>query len=163
KSPAFFGEALHAVRRLAIHEERADDRKLVKILAGPTGASSDVPSDGAFLIAPDRASGIIQRAYDTGAIAALVTRQPVSGNALTLPAVDETSRANGSRFGGISSAWIGQGTTVTAGKPKFRMMELKLKKLLAFVYGTDELIADAPAFGAFVDRNLPLELNFATE
>jgi HK97 family phage major capsid protein len=43
------------------------------------------------------------------------------------------------------------------------MMELKLKKLLAFVYGTDELVADAAAFSAFVGRNLPLELNFATE
>jgi HK97 family phage major capsid protein len=42
-------------------------------------------------------------------------------------------------------------------------MELKLKKLLAFVYGTDELVADAVAFGAFINRNLPLELNFATE
>jgi hypothetical protein len=37
-------------------------------------------------------------------------------------------------------------------------MELKLKKLLAFVYGTDELVADASR-SAFVNRNLPLELS----
>lgn len=163
KSKAFLGHALHAVRRIAMHEANATDRELVKIMAGPTGANSDVPSEGGFLIAPEQSNTIVQRSYDTGLIASLVTRQPVSGNALNLPAVDETSRANGSRFGGISSTWIGQGTTVTAGKPKFRLMELKLKKLLAFVYGTDELVADAVAFGAFIDRNLPLELNFATE
>lgn len=163
KSPSFFGQALHAVRRIAMREEQADDRKLVRIMAGPTGASSDVPSDGGFLVAPTQANTIIERAYDVGQILGLVTRQPVSGNQLNLPAVDETSRANGSRYGGISSTWTGQGTTVTAGKPKFRLMELKLKKLLAFVYGTDELIADAAAFAAFVNRNLPLELMFATE
>lgn len=163
KSPSFMGHALHAVRRIALREEQADDRKLVRMMAGPTGASSDVPSDGGFLIAPEQSGTIIQRSYDVGEIARLVTRQPVSGNQLNLPAVDETSRANGSRFGGVSSTWIGQGTSVTAGKPKFRLMELKLKKLLAFVYGTDELIADAAAFAAFVNRNLPQELNFATE
>jgi len=163
KSPSFFGRALHAVRKIAIHEATTEDLKLAKMLAGPTGANSDVPSEGGFLIAPERSNVILQRTYDTGQLLSLVTRQPVTGNALTLPAVDETSRANGSRFGGISSTWIGQGTTVSAGKPKFRAMELKLKKLLAFVYGTDELIVDAAAFSAFVDRNLPLELNFATE
>ena len=163
KSPSFFGAALHSIRKIAIKEASTQDFQMAKMLAGPTGASSDVPSDGGFLIAPDRANSILQRSYDTGALLSLVTRQPVTGNALSLPAVDETSRANGSRFGGISSTWIGQGTTVTAGKPKFRLMELKLKKLLAFVYGTDELVVDAAAFTAFVNRNLPLELNFSTE
>jgi hypothetical protein len=30
KSPSFFGQALHAVRRIAMREEHADDRKLVR-------------------------------------------------------------------------------------------------------------------------------------
>lgn len=165
KSPSFFGMALHAVRKIAGHEATAEDHKLVKMLAGPTGANSDVPSDGGFLIAPERSNVILERMYDTGAIASLVTRQPIgaNSNSMSLPAIDETSRADGSRYGGVSSTWVGQGTTVTAGRPKFRTMELKLKKLLAFVYGTDELIVDAAAFSAFVGRILPLELTFRLE
>lgn len=165
KSPSFLGIALHAVRRIVIHEASTDDFKFVKMLGGPTGANSDVPSDGGFLIAPERSNTILQRVYDTGALASLVTRQPIGANSngITLPAIDETSRADGSRYGGVASTWVGQGTAVSAGRPKFRSMELKLKKLLAFVYGTDELIVDAAAFSAFVSRVLPLELLFRLE
>jgi len=165
KSPSFFGMALHAVRRIVVHEADATDFKLVKMLGGPTGANSDVPSDGGFLIAPERSNSILERVYDTGAIAALVTRQPIGANSngIVLPAIDETSRADGSRYGGVASTWVGQGTAVSAGRPKFRAMELKLKKLMAFVYGTDELIIDAAAFSAFVSRILPKELVFRLE
>jgi hypothetical protein len=145
KAPGFFGSCLHAVRRLATHssENRAADEKLVRMMAGPTGANTDVPSDGGFLVAPNQAGALIQRAYDTGEILSQCNHQPVGpqANGVTLPAIDETSRANGSRFGGIVSTWVGQGVDRNAGRPKFRMMELKLKKLLAFVYGTDELNA----------------------
>lgn len=165
KAPGFFGKCLHAVRHIAVGEGTAEDQKLVKMMAGPTGASTDVPSDGGFLVAPERSSTIIQRAYDTGAIASLVTRLPIGpgSNGIVLPAIDETSRADGSRFGGIASSWVGQGVTATAGKPKFRAMELKLRKLLAFVYGTDELLVDAIAFDAWVNQNLPKELQFRVE
>lgn len=163
KAPGFFGRALQAVRRVAIKDAHAGDDKLIRMMAGPTGANTDVPSDGGFLVAPERANTIIQRMYDTGEIASLVNRMPVSGNGIVLPAVDETSRADGSRFGGIASGWLGQGNGLTSGKPKFRAMELKLRKVGAFVYGTDELIADAVAFEAFVNKNVPQELTFRSE
>lgn len=165
KAPGFFGRFLHSVRRVAVHEASAEDHKIIKLMAGPTGANTDVPSEGGFLIAPERSNIIIQRAYDTGAISSLVTRLPIgpNSNGIVLPAIDETSRADGSRFGGIASGWVGQGTTTTAGKPKFRLMEMKLRKLLAFVYGTDELNADAVAFEAWVNQNLPKELMFRVE
>lgn len=165
KSPSFFGQALHAVRRIVVHEADATDFKLVKMLGGPTGANSDVPSDGGFLIAPERSNTILERVYDQGMLAALVTRQPIGANSngIVLPAIDEMSRADGSRYGGVASTWVGQGTAVSAGRPKFRAMELKLKKLMAFVYGTDELIVDAAAFSAFVSRILPKELTFRLE
>jgi HK97 family phage major capsid protein len=61
------------------------------------------------------------------------------------------------------SGWLGQGNTLTAGKPKFRELELKLRKVGAFIYTTDELIADAIALGAWINKYLPLELQFRTE
>jgi HK97 family phage major capsid protein len=155
EQPGFFGSCLHAVRRLAKHDSVSTeaDQKLVRMMAGPTGANTDVPSDAGFLVAPNQAGTIIQRAYDTGEILKLVSIQPIGEgfNGITLPAIDETSRADGSRYGGIASSWVGQGVTATAGRPKFRLMELKLKKILAFVYGTDELNQDAVAFEAWVN------------
>jgi len=165
KAPGFFGRALQAVRRAAIRETAAGDDKLLRMLAGPTGMNTDVPSDGGFLVAPERSTSIIQRMYDTGEIASQVFRLPIGAgsNGMLLRAVDETSRADNSRYGGIVSGWLGQGNTLSAGKPKFRLMDLKLRKVGAFVYTTDELQVDAIALEAWINKYLPLELTFRTE
>lgn len=164
KAPGFFGSCLQAVRRLAVHDPAEGDEKLVRMMAGPTGMSSDVPSDGGFAIAPNWSNQIVQRTYETGEILKLVDRLTITvGNGMNLPAIDETSRANNSRYGGIVSGWLGQGNTLSAGKPKMRLMELKLRKAGAFVYQTDELVADAPALQQWVEKYVPLELAFTTE
>lgn len=170
KAPGYFGRQLHAVKNAAIAVKSggsvsADDSALLKAMqaTGPTGANSDVPSDGGFLVAPDRSNTIIQRAYDTGQVLSRINRMPVSGNGMMLPAIDEISRADNSRFGGIVSGWLGQGLTLTGGKPKFRLMDLKLRKVGAFVYTTDELLQDAVALDAWINKYLPLELQFRTE
>lgn len=163
--PGDFGRQLQAVRKIAIREASDEDLKAVKMMAGPTGLNSDVPSDGGFLVAPERSTSVIQRMYDVGAIASRVFRLPVGANSngMMLPAIDETSRADNSRYGGIVSGWLGQGNTLTAGKPKFRLMDLKLRKVGAFVYTSDELLVDATALEAWIGKYLPLELTFRTE
>jgi HK97 family phage major capsid protein len=94
-----------------------------------------------------------------------VSQQPIGpqSDSIVLPAIDETSRADNSRYGGIISGWLGQGLTLSGGKPKFRLMNLKLRKVGAFVYSTDELIKDAVALEGWVNRYLPMELMFRTE
>lgn len=134
--------------------------------AAATGANTDVPSEGGFLVGQLRQNEILQRRYAIGEILRRVDRLPIGAgfNGTKVPAIDETSRANGSRFGGIVSAWLGQGNEpASTGKPKFRDLDLKLRKVGAFVYSTDELNADAVAFEGWVNRNLPLELAFRTE
>lgn len=165
KAPGFFGRQLQAVRNIALREASAEDVRIAKMMAGPTGLNTDVPSEGGFLVSQAHSSTIMQRAYATGEILSLITPMPIDANSngMTFPAIDETSRANGSRFGGIVSGWIGQGNTLSAGKPKFRQMNLKLRKVAGFLYGTDELLADASALEAWVNRYLPLELMFRTE
>lgn len=172
KVPGFFGRQLLAVRKMALaakgHDEvvTAEDRQLVKMMGAATGANTDVPADGGFLVGQQRTSEVLQRAYSTGEVLSRVNRMPIGAgfNGAKLPAIDETSRADGSRFGGIVSGWLGQGNEpANTGKPKFRELDLKLRKVGAFVYTTDELVVDAVLFEAWVNRNLPLELQFRTE
>lgn len=164
KSPSFLGRALQAVRRATAREANAGDDKLLRMLAGPTGMSGDVPSDGGFAIAPSWSNQIISRTYAVGEILSRVDRMTITqGNGMNLPALDETSRADNSRYGGIVSGWLGQGGSLSSGKPKLRLMELKLRKVAAFVYQTDELIADAAALSQWIQQYVPLELAFRTE
>ena len=168
-APGFFGRQLQAVMRFAANGGHVaePDRRLLQsmMVAGPTGMGSTVPADGGFLVDQDRSSGVVQRMYETGAVLSRVTAKPISpdSDGIKLPAIDETSRADNSRYGGIVSGWLGQGNTLSAGKPKFRIMDLSLKKVGAFVYVTDELLKDARALEAWINRYLPMELTFRTE
>lgn len=112
---------------------------------------------------PDIASGIEQNMWTTGNVLSRFSPLPVSGNGLTIRAIDETSRATGSRMGGLQAYWLAEAQQATSSKPKFRNIELKLKKIVALCYATDELLADAPALEGWLAREVPQELRFMAE
>lgn len=130
-----------------------------------SGGGTTVNSDGGFLVQQDLASEMIKRIHDQGDILSRVRKIPISSpsNGLTINAVDETSRADGSRIGGIRGYWLEEGGDVTKSKPEFRQMNLKLKKIAALVYATEELLADTSAFAALIREEVPNELVFKVE
>ncbi|MFQ5436851.1 MAG: phage major capsid protein, partial [Anaerolineae bacterium] len=133
--------------------------------AAPTGLGELVPSGGGFLVGTDMPGGVLGRDHNVGQILSRVDITPISANsnAMTFNAEDETSRANGSRRGGIRAFWAAEASAKTASQPKFRQMELKLNKVIGLVYATDELLADASALEAWIMQNLPEELRFVVE
>ena len=85
----------------------------------------------------------------------------VSGNNMTFKANAETSRADGSRHGGMLGYWVDEGQTLTKSKPTFRDVTVKLNKVAVLVYLTDELIADTgDALENYVTRKASEEFNF---
>lgn len=127
-----------------------------------TGLSEAVPADGGFLVQKDFSSELLRNAFQTGILASRVRRIPISGNSngLKINALDETSRADGSRWGGIQSFWLGEGGTKTKSKPKFRQMDLTLQKLVGLVYSTDELLEDSVALEAVIRQGFSEEFGF---
>jgi HK97 family phage major capsid protein len=158
---ASFGERLQAVRTAAQPGGTVDKR----LLAIAPGMNESNPSDGGFLVGQDQVTTVRQRMYETGQLLSRVFQLPIgpNSNGVKLMAVDETSRADGARYGGITSYWLDEGGTKTASKPKWRPMELSLKKVAALVRVTDELLADATALEAWIMKYLPLELKFKAE
>ncbi len=154
-------EQLQAVRTHATSRGTTRDPRL---FAAALGGNDAVDAEGGFLVAPEFAPGVWQRTYDASDLASRCFDQPMtSSNRLVVNAVDEDSRADGSRFGGIASYWLGEGQTYTASQPKFRQMELVAKKLIALTYATEEQLVDGPAFAAYVDKVVPLELAFRVD
>lgn len=155
-----FGEQLGAIVRSAA-QGRTDDR----LIRAPTGAGSTDGVSGGFLIQTDFASTIWARAYEQGQVLSRVTRMPISSNAngIKIPGIDETSRATGSRWGGVQSYWVGEGDTANATKPKFRLIELDLKKLMSIWYVTDELLSDTTALNSVATKAFSEEVTFMTE
>lgn len=143
-----------------------DERGVFQASGGSDGALNEaVPSEGGFLVGSDISERIYQRTYLTGEITRRCTRQPISANSnrLKLRVVDEDSRADGSRMGGVLAFWANEADTFMYTRPKFREVELFLNKLTALTFVTDELLTDAAALEAWIMNNLPTELAFRVE
>lgn len=156
------GEQLQAIFRHYSSKGSDSDPRLVR---APTGASEVDPTGGGFLVQVDFATSIFMLAHDMGEILGRVNKLPISerSNGLKIPGVDETSRATGSRWGGVQSFWAAEGSTVTATKPKFRTVEFDLKKMMSVMYTTDELLQDSTALGMIAAQAFSEEVMFMTE
>lgn len=150
-----FGEQLMAVKNF---ETRHELNPLLK----QTGLSEGQPSEGGFLVQTDFATQLLEKVYTSSDIIARVTRLPVSANsnAMKIPAVGESSRADGSRWGGIRAYWAAEAGTKTPSQPAFDQVSLELKKLIGLCYATDELLNDAPALEAWVRMAFTKEFDF---
>jgi HK97 family phage major capsid protein len=156
------GEQLQSIFKHYSSKGSDTDGRLVR---APTGASDVDPTGGGFLVQVDFAAAIFMLAHDLGEIISRVNKIPISekSNGLKIPGVDETSRQTGSRWGGVSSNWVGEGTAVTPSKPKFRLIEFDLKKMMSVMYTTDELLQDATALTSIASQAFSEEIMFMTE
>ena len=157
-------ENLIAIRDAAGRGPREWDQRLQR---APSGAyEADGPSGG-FLVQTDFAGAVLGSVYsENGSILASMSDLVIvdSGiGARKFPAVDETSRADGSRWGGVLSYWATEGATVAPTFPRFRSLELAPKKIIAAVKCSDELLDDSSLFAAFIQRALPAELGFGLD
>ena len=160
---ATFGEQLQAIAHAGMNKGAANDRRL--IWGAATGAGEAVPSDGGFLVQQDFSMELLRLMHEMGSIVGRTRNIPISptSNGIKLPAVDESSRKDGSRWGGVLAYWANEADTVTAKKPKFREIDMRLKKLFGLGYATDELLADAAALQSVLTQAFTEELLFKTE
>ncbi len=166
-----FGHYLVGVWRASLLREGlpggyVDDRfkpEMLKQSRAATGASEGVDTAGGFLVKPQFETELFRVIHDQGAIISRLTEQVITGPKLVINAVDETSRANGSRWGGIQVYWANEAATVDSAKGRLREMELNLNKLFGLFYATSELLNDADALGGIANRAFAEEFNFVIE
>ena len=153
------GEQMMAVYRASSPAGKIDRRLTTR---SASGLNETNPSDGGFLVQKDFVSELLKRTYETGVLASKVKKIPLSTNAngIKINAIDEVSRANGSRWGGIRTYWENEADEITASKPKFRTMELTLKKLTGLCYVTDELLQDSAALENVIREGFAEEFGF---
>jgi HK97 family phage major capsid protein len=149
------GEQLHAVMRA---KSGQPDARLKAVV----GNSEGVPADGGFLVQTDFATQLLEKTFLNSDIVNRVFRIPISANsnAIKIPAVADSNRADGSRFGGIRAYWMNEGGSKTESNPSFAQVSLELKKLIGYCTATDELLQDASALEAWIQRAFAAEFDF---
>lgn len=154
------GEQLVAVYQAARNPGHIDRRLLALTGAGESGTSGE-----GFLVQQEFTTETLGRMYSEGEIMSRVTRREIGANAngIKVNVLKETSRVNGSRWGGIRMYWMAEGGTLTGTKPQYRRFVLDLEKLGGLYIPTDELLQDTTALASEVEDSFRKEVTFTAE
>lgn len=156
------GEQLIAVRNAAFGNV---DKRLLPLKA-ILGANESIPSEGGFLVSTAQSNALDKKMWDAGVFANRASNVaiPAGSNSMTFYGLDEDSRANGSRYGGITGYRVAEGGTITAsGMQKFYTYTLRPKKYAAVAYATDEVLQDTAVLEQELLAGVPAELAFMVD
>lgn len=154
------GTFLQAVYRAEDVNVKQDPR-LMEVRAA-SGMSEGVVADGGYAVQHDLMSGILEEATATGVLLPMIDKAPIglNSNGIKVNYIDETSRVDGSRGGGVQAYWTGEAAAFTSSKPKLGQISMSLEKLTGLMYATEELLADATALGNRAQKDFGTELGF---
>jgi HK97 family phage major capsid protein len=159
---SFDGDIVTAFGEFAATVVRSiNGREDPRLVRAPTGASEGAPTDGGMLV-PEQFLSIKSALYDTSEIATFAdireTANPLA--AVKIPGIDETSRQDGSRWGGFASYWDQEAGSVATSFPRSKMLEFTGKKMHITTRVTTELLNDYPMLGVYLLTGFAAEGSF---
>lgn len=122
-------------------------------------ASSYTGADGGFLIPEETRSTLLELSLESGIVRPRATVIPMSSPSIGIPMVEDSSHVS-SLFGGIVTSWESEGQSSTPTNPTFAKANLQAHKLKAYTQVPNELMRDAVAFEAFLNRAFPEALAY---
>ena len=155
-----FGRFLRSVARASVPGGEVDPRLMQQRAA--SGMNEGMGSDGGFSVGTQFERNILTRVYSESAILSQCRRFTLGAgvNTISIPLVDEVSRATGSRWGGVVANWTAEGDDIAGSKPKLAKLELKLNKLASLGYASEEQMQDAESTGQLMLESFISEIRF---
>lgn len=131
--------------------------------AAASGMQQAVGADGGFAVPPAFATEIWDgMRQDSNNLLFMTDNFTVTGESLTFPANAETSRATGSRYGGVQGRWGAEADTQTSSAPKLRQIKIEPHELYVLIHATNKLLRNSTAIQQFLTRAAIEEINFMT-
>jgi HK97 family phage major capsid protein len=133
-----------------------------RAVSSPDGMFEGADPDGGSVIPPHFVREVFDKARFRDTPFSRVRIITVPTNAGVFPSVGmaETSRADGSRWGGILGYWENEAQQLVNVHPKLANAQYRLKKLTVMVPATEELFDDASLLDGFVSETASKELMF---
>lgn len=164
RSVGEFAQLVHRFSHPSTAGVAARDERMGMLLAAASGANVGTPSDGSVLMPPAFSTtiweGMHQLPDSLVPLCDQVTIDPGTSK-MTLAALAETSRANGSRFGAMRGYWRAEAAQFTASQPKLREVTVEPRQLYVFCYATDDLLrGTGTALEQLMTRGASEEISF---
>ena len=156
------GEFMQAVYQADKPGKSIDGRLLLGGLGGmsaaaPANFSNEAAGqDGGFLVPPQFSQEIFKLSLGEDSLLPLTDNVEISGNSMAFPK-DETTPWG---TNGIRAYWQGEAASAIATKPVLGLATLRLKKLMALVPTTDELLDDANALTTYLPQKVALSIRW---
>ena len=156
------GEFLKTVCQAQKHGSSLDERLLIGSTRGaavPTSFGSEGSAqDGGFLVPPQFAQEIFQLSLGEDSLLPMTDNVEITGNTMAFPK-DETTPWGSN---GIRAYWQGEATPAVNTKPVLGLSTLRLKKLMALVPVTDELLDDTNALSTYLPDKIATSIRWKT-
>ena len=159
------GDFFRSVRQ-AEHARRAgglvDERLFIgsgrgSVAPGLTANESD-GVDGGFAVPPQFAQDIFTLSLGEDGLLPMTDNVEISGNSMSFPK-DETTPWGSN---GVRAYWQGEASMAVATKPQLGLTTLRLKKLMALVPITSELLDDTDALTSYLPRQIAERIRWKT-
>lgn len=139
--------------------DRTADRQ-AKVQRVRNAFSSNVPSEGGFLIPETLRSELLSVSLEMSIVRSRARVIPMESLRVPFPAVDSTSNVS-SVYGGVVGYWTEEGAALQSSEAQFSRVVLDAKKLTAYTEVPNELISDSLiSFQSFLDQIFPEALGF---
>lgn len=157
------GSFLGAVKQAGSPNGSVDPR-LYNVNAA-SGGSTSVPSDGGFMVGTDFSTQLMEMAlYESQLAQRCRTIDLGAGtDKLEAPYLKDTSRATGSRWGGVRVYRRAEAKTVANSEPELEDFELELADLMGIAYMTGRQVKDAPSLGQVFREAFTSEFAFVID
>lgn len=164
EKPVSWGEFLQGVayQRAPELAARAGYVWQPHIQAAVSGASSGVSADGGALVRTDWSTALLTKAQENSKLLPKCDQLPIGDgfDGIEAPYINETSRATGSRWGGVQVYRTPEAGEATAKKTGLGKFELRLEDLKGLFYATDRVLRDATLLEAITSKAFASEFAF---
>lgn len=133
-------------RNRAMMESRAHQENRA---AGTGGFTTGVPSDGGFFLQGETSVDLMTTGFNNSEVLSRCDARTVADGTqfLDIIGIDETSRANGSRGGGVTVYTAAELDAFTQSKTKFKKIRIEPKKLTGLYYASSEIMQNVTFLG----------------
>lgn len=162
---ASMGEFFRSVRQAEVARRTGgavDERLLggsgMNAVAPGLVANESAGVDGGFAVPPQFAQDIFTLSLGEDGLLPMTDNVEISGNSMSFPK-DETTPWGSN---GVRAYWQGEASIAQATKPQLGLTTLRLKKLMALVPITSELLEDTNALTSYLPKQIAERIRWKT-
>lgn len=110
-----------------------------------SGQNEKVPADGGVLLTPTVTAALLKGVREKSFFLPRVRKLAVgpNSNSIEMPYWPNKDRSDTNRYGGAKAYWMNEGEKYTPSKTQFATRNMKLAKLGALGYATEEILRDS--------------------